>query len=162
VEANLFLKNDQLVTGAKARLHKKRNRKPQSLETREKIRRALLGRKHNDDRRKNISEALTGRSLSDEHRASRGQMGRLVSEATRAKISGANKGRKPRPRTRKQRLALSIALSNRTFTEEHRANLSERWHDRAVLTCPHCDFACYQPQFGRWHGDRCRRRRQVD
>jgi hypothetical protein len=138
-------------------MHKRR--KPQSPETREKIRLALLGRKHTDERRQNISDALTGRSLSDKHRAacSRAQMGRVVSDGTRAKISRANKGRVYGPPSSERRAHQRRMMRNRVFTEEHRANLSEKWHGRDVLTCPRCGFACYQPQYGRWHGDRCRR-----
>jgi NUMOD3 motif len=141
-----------------ARLQKKRYRKAQSPETREKIRLALLGRQHTDERRKNISDALTGRILSDQHRAacSRAQMGRLVTDETRAKISAANRDRVYGPPSAEFRAHLSRVLRNRVFTEEHRQKLCENWN-RTQLTCPHCGFACYPPQYGRWHGDRCRR-----
>jgi NUMOD3 motif len=105
-----------------------RRRRVQTAETRERIRRALLGRKHTDERRKNISDALAGRALSDDHRAacSRAQTGRVVTAETGAKISAAKKkGRKPRPLTRESRIALSVALTGRIFSQQHRRRLSE-------------------------------------
>ena len=47
-----------LVPKSNAAPRRKRNRRPQSPETREKIRLTLLGRKHTDERRQNISDAL--------------------------------------------------------------------------------------------------------
>jgi hypothetical protein len=139
---------------------KQRQRRAQTPETKAKIRAGLLGVKHTDERRQNIRDALTGRTLSEEHRAAcgRGQTGRVVTPATRQKISEANRGRVYGPPSAEFRAHLRRVMRNRVFTEEHRENLSEKWHDRAVLTCPHCGFACYQPQYGRWHGDRCRRK----
>jgi hypothetical protein len=147
------------VTDADARFHKKRNRKPQSPETREKIRMALLGRHHTDERRQNNSRAHAGRRLSDEHRAacSRGQMGRVVTDETREKISAANRGRVYGPPSAQRRAHQRRMMRNRLFTEEHREKLCENWN-RTLLSCPHCGLACYPPQFGRWHGDRCRLR----
>jgi hypothetical protein len=104
-----------------------RNRRLLSPETREKIRLALLGRKHTDERRQNISNALTGRRLSEEHRAacSRTHLGRIVSVETRRKISAANAGRKLRPLTHRERIARSKAMTGRIFTEDRRKSLSK-------------------------------------
>jgi hypothetical protein len=134
-------------------------RRAHTSETKAKIRASLLGVKHTDERRQNISRAHAGRKLSDEHRAacSRGQLGRVVTPETRLKISEANRGRVYGPPSAEFRAHLRRLMRNRVFTEEHRENLSEKWHDRAVLTCPHCGLTCYPPQYGRWHGDRCRR-----
>jgi hypothetical protein len=65
---------------------------------------------------------MTGRRLSDAHRAarSRAQLGRVVGEATRKKISVANAGRKLWPLTHRERVARSIAMMGRVFTESHR------------------------------------------
>jgi hypothetical protein len=136
-----------------------RKRRPQSPETREKIRMSLLGRKHSDERRENNRRSHIGRPLSDEHCAacSRAQLGRVVTDETRRKISAANLGRKQRPLTRKERIARSVALKNRVFTEQHRENLSVHWN-RTLFRCPHCSRTAYPPQYGRWHGDRCRKR----
>jgi Straboviridae homing endonuclease len=135
-----------------------RRRKPHSPATRDKIRMSLLGVKHTDERRKNISDALAGRSLSEEHRAacSRAQTGRVVTAETRAKISEANTGRVYGPPSAEYRAHLRRVMRNRVFTEKHRENLSTNWN-RTQLTCPHCGLASYPPQYGRWHGDRCRR-----
>jgi hypothetical protein len=52
-------------------------------------------------------------------------------------------------------------MRDRVFTEEHRESLSVNWN-RTLLTCPHCGLATYPPQYGRWHGDLCRRKRQIE
>jgi hypothetical protein len=149
---------DQIVANDGARVQESR-RRPQSAETRERIRLSLLGRRHSDERRQNNSRAHAGRRLSDEHRAacSRAQMGRVVTDETRQKISEANRGRVYGPPSPERRAHQRRMMRNRVFTEEHREKLCENWN-RTLLICPHCGFACYPPQYGRWHGDRCRLR----
>ena len=133
-------------------------RRSQTSETREKIRLALLGGKHTPERRKNQSVAHLGKKLSDEHRAacSRAQLGRVVTAETRRKISKANTRRVYGPPSAERREHQRRLMRDRVFTEEHRENLSLNWN-RTEITCPHCGFACHPPQYGRWHGDRCKR-----
>jgi hypothetical protein len=138
---------------------KQRQRRAQTPETKAKIRASLLGVKHTDERRQNIRDALTGRALSEEHQAacSRGQLGRVVTPGDPAKNLRSKQGASLRSAFRRDPSPPRRLMRNRVFTKEHKENLSEKWHDRAVLTCPHCGLTCYPPQYGRWHGDRCRR-----
>src|SRR5690348_10345343 len=81
-------------------------------------------------------------------------MGRVVTDETRRKISDANKGQVVLPRRSEYQRQM---MKDRVFTEEHRENLSANWN-RTEVTCPHCGLACHPPQYGRWHGDRCKKR----
>jgi group I intron endonuclease len=67
-----------------------------SPETREKIRKSLLGKEFSDVRKHNISKSRLGSKLSEEHKKKIGEagIGRNHSEATIAKISAARSGKK--------------------------------------------------------------------
>jgi hypothetical protein len=136
-----------------------RGRRHQTPETKEKIRRALLGRKHTEERRRNQSRAHLGKPLSLAHRQKLSAVltGRVIPEETRRKISEANRGRVYGPPSEERREHQRQMMKGRVFTEEHRENLRAKWN-RTEVTCPHCGIACHPPQYGRWHGDRCKKR----
>jgi len=102
-----------------------------SLQTREKIRAAFVGKKRSPETIEKMRIARIGRTLSPEHRAKIGlrslgrkYSGRKSTPETRAKISAGNKGRLCSPETREK---LSIAHKGHKMgplSPEHKAKLS--------------------------------------
>lgn len=102
---------------------------PRPAEVREKIARALTGRKfppRSAETRRKQSEALKGRRLSDECRAklSAAHKGKKVSDEARANMSAAQKRRGPRSEETREKIRR--ALTGRVVSEETRAKLRGR------------------------------------
>lgn len=113
--------------------------KNQSVETREKQRKARLGRKHSDETKAKIAASKIGKKrpqdVCDKIRAAKQNMpaevrakisaslkGRKASDETRAKQSEARKGR---IKSDAERAKLSATLAGRKFSEDTRSRMSE-------------------------------------
>lgn len=103
----------------------------------EQNRRVWTGRKHSDETRQKVSAAKLGVKMSDETRAKMSEshkgkpspaLGYRHTKFTLALMSAQRRGRKL---SAKQRKNLSIALTGRVFSSEHRRNLGKahalRW-----------------------------------
>lgn len=73
--------------------------------TKEKCRKANLGRKHTEEFKKNMSKRLKGKSLSESHKKNIGKAnkGKRASEETRKKLSEAHKGIKQSEESKRKR-----------------------------------------------------------
>lgn len=45
----------------------------------------------------------------------------------------------------------------KTFSDDHKAKLSEKAKLRGKLTCPHCQKFISSNMYARWHGDKCQK-----
>jgi hypothetical protein len=104
--------------------------RPCSEETREKIRRANLGKKSSEETRRKISAKSRERVHSEEtkRKMSTAHKGKIVSAETREKISASNQARKaagyvPRPLTDEEREKIGAAHRGKVVSEETRAKL---------------------------------------
>ena len=77
----------------------------QDESTKEKLRIAMIGRKHTEEFKQNMSLRLKGKPLSEEHKANIGKAnsGRKATEATKQKLSESHKGIKQSEESRKKR-----------------------------------------------------------
>lgn len=73
--------------------------------TREKLRKAMLGKKHTEKFKQDMSLRLKGKPLSEEHKAKIGKAnsGKKATEATKLKLSKSHKGIKQSEESRKKR-----------------------------------------------------------
>lgn len=103
-----------------------------SEETKEKIRKALLGKKLSEETRQKMSKSRTGKVQSAETRAKKSiaLTGRLVSEFTRRKISEAQFGRIISEDTRRK---LSAARKGKKKSLETRLRMSAASRKREAL-----------------------------
>jgi very-short-patch-repair endonuclease len=133
-------------TKAKMRAsHAKRPKRPQTDETKEKIRQARIGTTVSDEARKKISATQTGKPLSAAHRAAIGKgqrestlarevhskvgkahRGKRVSEKTRQLLSNARQGIKASPETR-QKLSEAQQRRWRSYNDEQRTEVLDNW-----------------------------------
>ena len=95
-----------------------------SKETREKISKVHLGRKHTLESRAKMSVALRGKKFSKERceRMSQRNKGKVLSEDTKKKISAALKGKKRSEEVCKK---ISVGRIGMRFSVEHSANMSK-------------------------------------
>jgi hypothetical protein len=132
-----------------------------SDEAKKKISLANKGRKHTDEARRKISIAGIGRKHTESAKKaiSRANTGKILSEDARVKMSNAKKGT-----TREQWVKDKIAnsMKGRKASEESRIRMSEAQklvsHDKKH--CRHCGCSFTPMNYGRWHGDRCRFRKE--
>jgi group I intron endonuclease len=127
-----------------------------SIETRQRMREAQLGKKQSKETREKISKALKGRVFSEEtkRKMSRAQLGnqyslgRIISKETRRKISKAHLGNKyalGAYRSPEYRKKLSDIQKGKKLTREHKLKLSKAAKKRAntkegrrhLLLCVH-------------------------
>jgi len=96
------------------------------------------GKKHTEETRQKISEALTGRTLSDEHRRklSEAHTGKTLSEETKQKMSETRTGKKRAEETKKK---MSIAAKNRPKKPCQFCDrlISVSNHERHEKSCKH-------------------------
>lgn len=107
-------------------LHKKI--RPVTKSTREKIKKALTGRKLSEEHiqkltsrtisfetRMKLSKSLAGRKLSEEHKhkISQSQFGKKLTEEHKSKISKAHKGKPKGPYDEKTKIKISMALKGK-------------------------------------------------
>jgi len=127
---------------------------PHSEERKRKISQSLKGNQISAETRRKISEANTGQKRTEEtkRRISESNRGKVViiTEATKAKISQALKGR-PSPMLGREGCKTLI------HSEESKAKMSNSHQNRPMVTCLKCRMTVQYPTFIRWHGDRCSR-----
>lgn len=103
-----------------------KRRAPPSDETRAKLRATSSGRKHTEEAKRRMSEALTGKVFSEERVAK--MRARVLSEAERLRLVGLNVGRK---QSAESILKRSAQLRGKKRTAETRQRMS----DAAKLRC---------------------------
>jgi len=83
--------------------------------------------------------------------------GRLpFTEQTKANMKEGVKHLKDVPRTEEVRKKISESHKGKTFTKEHRANLSKSFKQKPRITCKHCNGSFTTSNHTRWHGDNCK------
>ena len=146
----------------------------------------VTGRKHTEESRRKMSEALKGKYAgekasfwgkkhTDEYKEHlrKSFTGRKVSDETRAKIGAANRGHKM---SLKNRLAVSARFKGKKRSPEavermrqkligQKRSEETRMKDRQVAlarpkdrVCPYCGGLFDAPHYAQYHGDRCKAR----
>jgi hypothetical protein len=140
-----------------------------SKETREKISKSLLGRKLTDETKSKMKKPK-----SEKHRSN--MKGRIIKEETRQKLSISATGRKTSIETRikqsmsaKTRLPasaetkkkLSTAKKGRSYSDEHKRNLSLMQKNLPRLCCLHCGYEVDSRTFNRFHNSLCNKNSRI-
>ncbi|UYD59691.1 hypothetical protein JNMOADIG_00179 [Aeromonas phage avDM5] len=126
--------------------------KKRSKETRDKISKALKGKKRSktsDQHRLNLSKALKGRQFTEDHRQKLSS--RIINEEWRDKISKANYGKKLSDEQLEKHKALMAS-------PEMSMKLKESAKNSPKYTCAHCGITTNRGNHNRWHGDNCNKR----
>jgi len=143
-----------------------------SSESKDKIRKANLGKKQTEETKNKRSKSLKGRvpwnkgkPSTNEHRkhVSEGMIGRKFSEETKLKISIANTGFVP---TEETRLKLSKINKGKKLSDETRnkMSLSRKGINKGLnpanfmikKECPYCNKIMNIGNFTKYHGDKCK------
>ena len=140
-----------------------------SKETREKISKSNLGRKLTDETKSKMKKPK-----SEKHRSN--MKGRIIKEETRQKLSISATGRKTSIETRikqsmsaKTRLPvsagtkekLSTAKKGRSYSDEHKINLSLMQKNLPRLCCLHCGYEVDSRTFNRFHNNLCNKNSRI-
>ena len=130
---------------AKAKISARSKNQNWSTERREKVRKALTGRKHTKESRQKMSDKLSGENspkwgvpLSSETKAklSKAHTGRVVSDEAKAKMSAAQKGN--------------------TNGSGNKGKKHSKKRIGAVRTCPYCEKTGVGSNMSRYHFDNCK------
>jgi hypothetical protein len=111
-----------------------------------------------------VQSRINQKSLATRKKISESQKGKIISAATREKLSKKLKGTKPwntgisRPDETKKKL--SKALLGRKITQEHKDNISkaQKGREYKISTCPHCNKKGGVNVMQRWHFNNCKRK----
>jgi G:T-mismatch repair DNA endonuclease (very short patch repair protein) len=103
-----------------------------------------LGKKHSEETRKKLSEALKGRSVWN-----KGKTG-IYSEETRRKMSEIRKGKKRKPFSKETKKRMSQARKGIKFSQEHMRNLTISRRKRTD-----------KPMLGKKHSEETRRKLRL-
>lgn len=140
-------------------------RKPRTEEAKARMREACKNRiahKHTPEAKERIGLANIGKMVSDATRAKivKNNTGRVVSEASREKNRLSNLGQK---RSDAERAHMSITRRGVPKTKEHAEKVAaaQRGKPRPQTKCPHCHVVSSHGNIARWHGDNCKALNEV-
>ena len=145
---------------------KGRTTKPCNTSTKQKISKALRGKRNgaghikSEESKKRISDAIKNlgpRSQETKEKLRLANKGKKLSEETRRKIGLGGIGRKC-PKTLEHRRKLSEANKGKVISEEIKKKISETLKNmpQQVVKCEHCGKETNPRLHARWHGNRCK------
>ena len=120
-----------------------RKKGPLKDETKEKIRKANLGKIHSEETKQKISKAKSGIKQTEESNQKRRNalIGKQRPDTVGKKISEAKKGKK--------------------FSKEHKQSLKGKrnpYGEQLKIKCIHCGLEGGKNSINRWHNDKCKNR----
>lgn len=119
-----------------------------------------LGRKHTEEAKRKIGEASKGNTYGKlvvrdaEYRRGCGQ--RMLGNT----YASGNKG-KTKTETHVKRMSDGVKRFEASLTDEQKEERSEKYKNQPRFTCPHCAAYFFKPPMVRYHGDKCKQRKQA-
>ncbi len=103
----------------------------------------MKGKKHSEETRTKISNALIGRVV-------------IHSEETKRKISEKNKGREISEKTKLAVIESNKKRKGSKRTIETRIKMRNAHINKPKVICPYCNISGHYSAMGRWHFNNCK------
>jgi hypothetical protein len=162
---NRILTSDEYEIARKANSESKKGVKLPPF-TEEHLKNMSLSRKDKPNGRKGLPNGRKGKPLTENQIAEyENRIGNWISpmdgkkhsEESKKKMSKSGKGKKKSENHIKN---ISKSLIGRSFSAEHLTNMSISAKKKPKVICEHCGISCIKSNHTRWHGDKCKQRKE--